>query len=44
MFHPSELELGETTKLVLDEVERTNPTLVVFDSSEMGFRSESSVK
>jgi circadian clock protein KaiC len=36
MFHPSELELGETTKLVLREVEQTEPRLVVFDSlSEM---------
>jgi circadian clock protein KaiC len=35
-FHPSEVELSETTKLVLSEVERTNPTRVVFDSlSEM---------
>ncbi len=36
MFHPSELELGETTRLVLREVEQTRPRLVVFDSlSEM---------
>jgi circadian clock protein KaiC len=35
-FHPSEVELGETTKAVLAEVERANPTRVVFDSlSEM---------
>jgi circadian clock protein KaiC len=35
-FHPSEVELSETTKAVLSEVERTNPTRVVFDSlSEM---------
>ena len=35
-FHPSEVELGETTKAVLAEVERVNPTRVVFDSlSEM---------
>jgi circadian clock protein KaiC len=35
-FHPSEVELGETTKAVLSEVERINPTRVVFDSlSEM---------
>ena len=35
-FHPSEVELGETTKAVLDEVQRVNPTRVVFDSlSEM---------
>jgi len=36
MFHPSEMELGETTKAVLREVEQTRPHLVVFDSlSEM---------
>ena len=36
ILHPSEVELGETTKAVFDEVERTNPTRVVFDSlSEM---------
>lgn len=36
LFHPSEVELGETTKLVLDEVERRRPARVVFDSlSEM---------
>ena len=35
-FHPSEVELGETTKAVLAEVERVNPTRIVFDSlSEM---------
>ncbi len=32
MFHPSETELGETTKAVLDEVERVKPSRVVFDS------------
>jgi circadian clock protein KaiC len=35
-FHPSEVELSETTKAVLAEVARTNPSRVVFDSlSEM---------
>jgi circadian clock protein KaiC len=35
-FHPSEVELSETTKAVLAEVERSNPSRVVFDSlSEM---------
>lgn len=35
-FHPSEVELGETTKSVLEEVERAKPKRVVFDSlSEM---------
>src|SRR5205085_8493881 len=36
VFHPSEVELDETTKAVLAEVERLNPARVVFDSlSEM---------
>lgn len=36
IFHPSEVELDETTKAVLNEVERVNPARVVFDSlSEM---------
>lgn len=36
MFHPSEVELSETTKTVLAEVERAKPMRVVFDSlSEM---------
>ena len=36
IFHPSEVELDETTKAVLNEVERINPKRVVFDSlSEM---------
>ncbi len=35
-FHPSEVELNRTTKALLDEVVRINPTRVVFDSlSEM---------
>jgi len=32
MFHPSEVELGETTKKVLAEAERVKPTRLVFDS------------
>jgi circadian clock protein KaiC len=32
MFHPSEVELGETTKTILDEAERIKPTRIVFDS------------
>ncbi len=36
LFHPSEVELDETTRVVLDRVERTAPRRVVFDSlSEM---------
>ncbi len=32
MFHPSEVELSETTKTILADVERNKPTRVVFDS------------
>jgi circadian clock protein KaiC len=32
MFHPSEIELGETTRTILEDVERIKPTRVVFDS------------
>jgi circadian clock protein KaiC len=32
MFHPSEVELGRTTRRILDEVERLDPDRVVFDS------------
>jgi circadian clock protein KaiC len=32
MFHPSEVELSETTKTILDEVDRLKPKRVVFDS------------
>lgn len=32
MFHPSELELGKTTLRILADVERLQPTRVVFDS------------
>ena len=36
VFHPSEVELDETTRSILDEVERVNPDRIVFDSlSEM---------
>jgi circadian clock protein KaiC len=36
ILHPSEVELGETTRGVMAEVERSRPTRVVFDSlSEM---------
>jgi circadian clock protein KaiC len=36
VFHPSEVELDETTRMILDEIERVNPVRVVFDSlSEM---------
>jgi circadian clock protein KaiC len=32
MFHPSEVELAATTKSILEDVEKLNPTRVVFDS------------
>jgi circadian clock protein KaiC len=32
MFHPSEVELSETTRAVLADVERIKPTRIVFDS------------
>ena len=32
MYHPSEVELAATTKLILEDVERLKPTRVVFDS------------
>ena len=32
MFHPSEVELGETTRLILEDVDRLRPTRIVFDS------------
>src|SRR6185436_15574199 len=36
LFHPSEVELSDTTRSILSEVERRQPTRIVFDSlSEM---------
>jgi len=32
MFYPSEVELSETSRAILSEVERLRPTRVVFDS------------
>jgi circadian clock protein KaiC len=32
MYHPSEVELAATTKIILDDVERLKPTRVVIDS------------
>jgi circadian clock protein KaiC len=32
MFHPSEVELSETTKTILADVEQSKPTRMVFDS------------
>jgi circadian clock protein KaiC len=45
MFHPSELELTETTQRVLRQVEELKPSRVVFDSlSEMRLLSQSSLR
>jgi circadian clock protein KaiC len=44
-FHPSEVELSETTRAVLTEVERTKPTRIVFDSlSEMRLLAQSALR
>ena len=41
MFHPSEVELAETTKLVLTEARRIKPNRIVFDSlSELRLLAE----
>ena len=45
MFHPSELELGETTLKILAEVDALKPTRVVFDSlSELRLLAGSSLR
>jgi circadian clock protein KaiC len=45
MYHPSEIELSETTRKVLDAVQRINPTRVVFDSlSELRLLAQSSLR
>src|SRR5258708_23441406 len=45
LFHPSEVELNRTTKLVLDEVKKTKPVRVVFDSlSEMRLLAETPLR
>ncbi len=31
VFHPSEVQLGETTQTILEQVERTNPAQIIFD-------------
>jgi circadian clock protein KaiC len=44
-FHPSEIELGETTRAILDTVRRTSPTRVVFDSlSELRLLARESLR
>ncbi len=45
MFHPSEVELAETTKMLLEEVARVKPTRVVFDSlSEIRLLSQGALR
>ena len=45
MFHPSEVELGETTRLILEDVDRLRPTRIVFDSlSELRLLAGSSLR
>lgn len=45
VFHPAEVELDETTRAVLAEVERVKPTRVVFDSlSEMRMLASESLR
>lgn len=45
MYHPSEVELSETTRKILDAVERINPSRVVFDSlSEIRLLAQNSLR
>ena len=45
LFHPSEVELSDTTRIVLDVVERAAPLRVVFDSlSEMRLLARDSLR
>ena len=45
LFHPAELELSETTKLILDRVTALKPSRVVFDSlSEMRLLAQNPVR
>lgn len=45
MFHPSEVELTETTKTVLAEAEKLRPTRLVFDSlSELRLMAQNSLR
>jgi circadian clock protein KaiC len=45
MYHPSEVELTETTRRVLEVVERTKPQRMVFDSlSELRLLAQSSLR
>ena len=45
MIHPSDVELSETMRKILDAIERANPTRIVFDSlSEMRLLAQSSLR
>lgn len=45
MYHPSEIELGETIKTVLTEAERIKPARLVFDSlSELRLLAENPLR
>jgi circadian clock protein KaiC len=45
MYHPSEVELAETTKIVLRRVDETKPTRMVFDSlSELRLLAQNSLR
>ncbi len=45
MYHPSEVELSETTKAILDAVERIKPQRLIFDSlSEMRLLAQNSLR
>ena len=45
VFHPAEMELSETTSVIFKEVERINPTRVVFDSlSELRLLAQSPLR
>src|ERR1043166_10239460 len=44
-FHPSEVELNQTTKAILDQVEKLDPRLVIFDSlAELRLLSETPLR
>lgn len=45
MYHPSEVELNETTRAVLDAVHQSNPARIVFDSlSELRLLAQNSLR
>src|SRR6185312_17556989 len=45
ILHPSEIELGETTRAVMERITATRPTRVVFDSlSEMRLLAQSPLR